>query len=320
MRWILCGKNDAAVQALEYAAGRGDAVWAIATAGDDGRDGWQRSFRAAAERLGVAVDSPRRINDPDFVARLGAYGADALVSIQYDQILRANLFAGVGCPCLNLHFALLPRHRGVAPIAWAILEGDREAGVTLHHMVEDIDAGDVLARRAVPIARDGTARELYDAVTRACVELFRASHPFPPELLATRLPQDPAAACYHRGGDFDFAATSVDWDQPAESLHRWLRAMIFPPLQHPETCWAGRALRVTRVGASLGESVTAPAGTVVAADEDGVSVAAVDRALRIRGLCEASGPGDAPSIHARLRPGDRLGPVPPAHAAAGSSA
>ena len=121
MRWILCGKNDAGTEALEFLVRKGDEVWAIGNRGDRGEDGWQRSFRAAAERLGVPFARPRKINAPSFVKRLAAYRADALLSIQYDQILRDPLFDAIGCPCLNLHFALLPRHRGVAPIAWAVL-------------------------------------------------------------------------------------------------------------------------------------------------------------------------------------------------------
>ena len=109
-----------------------------------------------------------------------------MVSIQYDQILRASLFDAVPFPCLNLHFSLLPRHRGVNPIAWAILSGDSEAGVSLHHMVPDIDAGHVIDQRRVPIDPGGTARELYDALAAACFELFRDSLPFSRALLDGR--------------------------------------------------------------------------------------------------------------------------------------
>ena len=297
MRWILCGKNDAAVAALEHLVARGDEIWVIAVAGDDGADRWQRSLVGAARHHGMPVDKPRRINDPDFVARLAAYGARALVSIQYDQILKGNLFRTIGCPCLNLHFALLPRHRGVAPIAWAVLSGDAVAGVTLHHMVEDIDAGDVVAQREVALAPDATARELYDRLTDAAVALFRESYPFPPELIGRRCPQDPAVASYHRNGDFDFSQRRVDWSRPAGELGRWIRAMIFPPHQHPETTWNGRTLVIQRLAAGTGAPRPVPPGTVVAVGPDGIDVAAGDGVLRITHL--AGG--------AEVRVDDRLG-------------
>lgn len=304
MRLVLCGKNTAASRALELGLERGDEVWAVGTAGDDGRHAWQRSFRATALRHGVRFDQPRRINAPQFVAALADFRADALVSIQYDQILKGPLFARIGCPCLNLHFALLPRHRGVQPIAWAILSGDREAGVTLHHMVEDIDAGDVLAQRSVAIAPDGTARELYDALSEACFGLFRDSHPFPPALLGRRLAQDPAQASYHRAGELDFAERRVDWSRPAAELHAWLRAWIFPPLQYPETAWRGERLRIERVAAQVGPvREGAEPGRVVASAGDGLEVAAGAGTLRLRAVVDATGN----SALGRVAAGDRLG-------------
>lgn len=304
MRLVLCGKNDAAVEALEHAVGCGDEVLAVPIAGDAGEDGWQRSLRGAARRLGVRIEQPRRVNAPEAVAALAAFHPDVLVSIQYDQILRDVLFQTLGCPCVNLHFALLPRHRGVAPMAWAILDGDAEAGVTLHHMTRDVDAGDLIARRAVPIGPDDGARDLYDKVSRAAVELFRASHPFPPALLAERVPQDARAASYHRPGDIDFGHRRIAWDRPADDLQRWVRAMIFPPMQYPETTRRGRMLAVTRIaGTPVAVRGSAVPGTVVARVPDGALVATAEGALPLRGLIDPRTGGD---VLGTLAVGDRL--------------
>ena len=308
MRWILAGKNTAASRALALLAERGDEVWAIGTAGDNGRDGWQRSFRGTARRLGLRFDQPRQINAPAFVERLAEYDADRLISIQYDQILRASLFGAVGFPCLNLHFSLLPRHRGVHPVAWAILSGDAEAGVTLHHMVPDIDAGHVIDQRRVAIDPGGTARELYDALSTACFELFRGSLPFSTALLDRRVPQDPALASYHRAGDLDFDRRRADWSRPAADLHAWLRAMIFPPFQYPETGCGGERMRIERVAPKLGTAPNgAEPGRIVARVEQGIEVAAGDGAIVIEALARA---GDATlgaeSTLADVAVGDRL--------------
>ena len=305
MRWILAGKNTAASRALALLAKRGDEVWAIGTAGDDGCDGWQRSFRGTAERLGLRFDQPRRINLPAFVERLAEYDADGLISIQYDQILRESLFDAVRCPCLNLHFSLLPRHRGVHPIAWAILSGDAEAGVTLHHMVPDIDAGHVIDRRRVAINPGGTARELYDDLSVACFELFRDSVPFSSALLDRRVPQDPAVASYHRAGDLDFGCRRVDWSRRAADLQAWLCAMIFPPFQYPETEWQGQALRIERVGAKLGGAAQgAPPGRIVAGDARALAVAAGDRIIQVTQI-GPTGPSAGSGDEARSDPSDR---------------
>jgi methionyl-tRNA formyltransferase len=307
MKWVLCGKNDAAVASLDFLVDHGDEVWAVGVTGDDGQDGWQRSFRAAAQRHGVPYDAPRRINAPEFVDRLRDFAADALISIQYDQILRDNLFDSIGCPCLNLHFALLPRHRGVAPIAWAVLEGDDEAGVTLHHMIEDIDAGDVIAQKAVAIEVADTARQVYDKVSGAAVDLFRSSYPFPKELVETRLNQTSAAACYHRNGDFDFSVRRVDWSRPAGDLHRWIRAMIFPPMQYPEVEVNGRLLAVTRIAPETGEMTTVGAGLVVGRSDRGIDVATADRSICITDVLDQGRPDVASDELLRsIAVGDRL--------------
>ena len=286
MRWILCGKNDAAADSLQFLSERGDDVWAIGTAADDGVGGWQRSFVAEARRLGVPCEQPARINDPAFTARLADYGADALLSIQYDQILRGRLFRTIGCPCLNFHFALLPRHRGVSPIAFAVLMGDREAGVTLHQMVEDIDAGGILAQGRVSIRDSDTAREVYDRVSEAATALFRETYPFDPKRLPKPIAQDEGAASYHRQGDFDFGARAVDWHRPAEELQRWLRAMIFPPFQFPETTLEDRRFQIERVAGDVGAPAAAPPGTVVDRPEGSVDVAASGGTVRIVTLIE----------------------------------
>ncbi len=304
MRWILCGKNDPAVEALEILLGHGDDVWVIGTSGDDAKDGWQRSLVAAARRNGIRCDQPERINDAATIAELADYRADALLSIQYDQILRGPLFRQIGCRCLNFHFALLPRHRGVSPMAFAVLEGDSEAGVTLHEMVEQIDAGDVFAQRAVPIESSDSARNVYDKVCVATVELFRDSYPFDSERLGPAQPQHSGAASYHKAGDFDFSAREVDWSRPAAELHRWLRAMVFPPFQFPETRLAGHRLAIEAVGGVVGSPVSAEPGLIVARSVSGFDVAAADGTIRVMSFAEVDGTAVAEDL---VEVGDRLG-------------
>lgn len=288
MKWILCGKNDVAVAALELLAARGDEVLAIGVHGDRGEDGWQRSLRRAAARLGVRFEQPRRLSDPAWIEALAAFGARALVSIQYDQILRGPLLRGIGCPCLNLHFSLLPRHRGAAPIAWAILSGDAQAGATLHHMEEAIDAGDIVAQRAVPIGPETTARELYERVCAAASGLFADLYPFDASRLAARRAQPTEGVPTRRSGDLDFSQRRVDFAREAQELQRWLRAMIFPPFQRPETGSAGRVLSIGRIGGQLGPAAGAAPGTVLASEAGALTVAARGGSLR---LAELGDPG-----------------------------
>jgi methionyl-tRNA formyltransferase len=288
MRIALCGKNDAAVDCLEFLHERSAQILAIAPVGDEGQDGWQRSFKKAADRLNLPLDQPKKINDPQYVNRLVKFAPNALISIQYDQILRQNLFTAIGCPCLNLHYALLPRHRGVAPIAWAVMLGDPQTGVTLHHMIEDIDAGDVVTQRAVPIAGDDTARDVYDNLNLAAVQLFKEHYPFSAKELATRVLQDRSKSLYHKAGEFDFSQKQIDWDRDAHDLHRWIRSMIFPPFQYPQTTLRGKILSVSRLEASIAPANPARPGTIVRVSNGRMDVAARNGVIRITEILDGT--------------------------------
>ncbi|HKQ48200.1 MAG TPA: formyltransferase family protein [Phycisphaerae bacterium] len=307
MKIILCGKNDSAVECLEFLVARGDEVWAIGTKGDDGKDGWQKSFKGAALRLKVPFEQPPKINDPSFIKRLTDYRAAVLVSIQYDQILKDPLFNAIGCPCINLHFALLPRNRGVAPIAWAVLNGDRETGATMHHMIEDIDAGDLIDQEAVPISMEDTARQVYDNVSAAAVVVFKRLYPFSQKQLSVRLPQDRAVASYHKNGEFDFSTRRVNWNRPAMELHRWIRSMIFPPFQYPLIEVNGGEIAITRMGGEIKPANQAEPGRVMALTTQSLDVAVGGGVIQLCGLLDSQSPSRTFSdLTTGIKVGDRL--------------
>ena len=115
--------------------------------------------KLAAIELGLPLYQPERIRDPEAVARLRGLAPDFLAVVAYGQILPASVLAVPRLGAINVHASLLPRHRGAAPVARAILAGDHETGVTIMKMDEQLDHGPVLAVRATPIddAEDAAA-------------------------------------------------------------------------------------------------------------------------------------------------------------------
>ena len=107
--------------------------------------------KVAAVELGLDVYQPERIRDPEAVEKLRSLAPDLLVVVAYGQIIPRSVLAIPRRGAINVHASLLPRHRGAAPIARAILAGDRETGVTIMRMDEQLDHGPVLATRATPI-------------------------------------------------------------------------------------------------------------------------------------------------------------------------
>ncbi|MFM7290077.1 MAG: methionyl-tRNA formyltransferase, partial [Planctomycetia bacterium] len=148
---------------LESAAGPPHAVVAVVTRpahAPTGRRPPPNPMRDAAAAAGVPILDPERINDPDSIAAIRALGPDLLVVCDYGQILSPAALAVAPYGGINLHGSLLPRHRGAAPVQWAILAGDAVTGVSVIHMTPALDAGHVITTRETPIGLADTAATL----------------------------------------------------------------------------------------------------------------------------------------------------------------
>ncbi|MDD2911905.1 MAG: methionyl-tRNA formyltransferase [Candidatus Bipolaricaulis anaerobius] len=118
------------------------------------------SVKVAAQELGIPILQPRTINAPPVLDQLQALDLDALVVAAFGQFLRPAVFGLPRQGAVNIHASLLPRYRGAAPVAWAIIRGERETGVTTFVLDEGMDTGPLLLQRAVVIGPDETAGEL----------------------------------------------------------------------------------------------------------------------------------------------------------------
>jgi methionyl-tRNA formyltransferase len=183
-------------------------------------------MRDAAEAAGVPILAPERINEPEAIAAVRAIGPDLLVVCDYGQILSPAALAVAPFGGINLHGSLLPRHRGAAPVQWAILAGDGSTGASVIHMTPALDAGNVIAARETPIGVSETAPELerrlaemgVDAVLEA-IDLLTAAGPGS----TPGVPQDPARVT--RAPRLAKADGIVDWSLPATRIARMRRAL-----------------------------------------------------------------------------------------------
>jgi methionyl-tRNA formyltransferase len=118
-----------------------------------------------AQRYGISVYRPASINSPEFVRRLrDDIRPDLLVSVAASQILRSSVLSIPPLGCINVHSAPLPRYQGMMPNFWAMLHGEKETAVTVHYMIDKLDAGDIILQERVPIYRDDT---LHSLITRS---------------------------------------------------------------------------------------------------------------------------------------------------------
>jgi methionyl-tRNA formyltransferase len=228
-----------------------------------------------AMRHGLPVLQPERMRDPAFQAALRALAPDLVVVAAYGRILPRAVLDVPPHGCINVHASLLPRHRGAAPIAWAILAGDDVTGVSIMVMNEEMDAGDVLLRRETPIHRGDTggtlAARLAQLGAEAIVEAIDgirsgSARPVPqPQTGITFAPRIEREQC------------RIDWTQPADVLERLVRAVA--PERAAFTTLDGRLLRVHR--ARVDARTGGVPGSVVEASPGGIVIAAGMGSLRL---------------------------------------
>lgn len=181
MRIIVIGTSAFAVPTLKALAAAGHDIPLVITQPDRpagrGLELREPPVKAAARELGLAMEQPARIREPEVVARLRAIAPDAIVLAAYGQILPREVLGIPRLGPINLHASLLPRHRGPAPIAWAILEGDAVTGVSVMRMEERLDTGPVYAQRQVPVAAEDTVESLEGQLAETGAQLMAATLP-----------------------------------------------------------------------------------------------------------------------------------------------
>jgi methionyl-tRNA formyltransferase len=295
-RTVLLGKNALAVGCLGVLLDAGARViLVVADPSDDGTDGWQPSLARAAQDAGIAVIRPDRINAPETVEAIAAREPEILLSCQYAQILGAGIRGVASMATLNLHFGPLPRYRGVAPIFWAIRNGETEHGVTLHHVDAGVDSGDLLATARVPIGPSDTARDLYERSTEAGIELLRETWSSIQAGHLPRTPQEADRSLYYNRHSVDYGQRRLAWDSDCKVVADRARALIFPPFQYPQIALSGEVLEVGSIAWDRADHAGRP-GQILAVDDDGLLVAAPGGRVRVGDLRSEGRPLDAAAL------------------------
>ena len=229
-RVVICGEKWITEQCLEFLYNRKDTeICAIVAAPKD----WQADLISfgAKRRLKVFVG-----NINDYVDEIALLQPDFIFSIQYRPLLKSAILNLPTSGCINLHFGLLPRYGGCYPIAWSILNGEKQAGSTLHYMVEKFDEGDIIAQTSVPIKEETTARELFDSMSLAAAKLFAETYPSLLEGTVKASSQDMSRKLYYDNESIDFNRDRViDWTRTGDEIQRRICAFSFEPFQLPLT-------------------------------------------------------------------------------------
>jgi methionyl-tRNA formyltransferase len=178
---------------------------------------------------------------------------ELIVVAAYGEILRSAVLDLPPHGCLNLHASLLPRHRGAAPVAAALLAGDDETGITLMQMDTGMDTGAIIAQEAIPLTGQERRGELTTRLAQVAADLLRRTLPAWLAGQITPQPQDEAHATYC--SVLRREAGRIDWTRPAMHIERMTRA--YDPWPGAYTLLHGRRLQIWRAGVTAGQT-TAP--------------------------------------------------------------
>lgn len=283
-RVVVMGKNKVCIEATRTLMGnKGVLVTAVVPCRDDrGEDSWHPSMKKFALGNGLPVCPFKDILNNSALDFFRSLEIDFIFSLQFDKILTESVIEIPRCGVINLHFAPLPKYRGVSPIAWALYNGEKSHGVTLHYIDQGIDTGDIIGQKIFNIEDVRSARELYEICTENGIELFR-------EMLVDILnsniksyPQDHSSASYYPKDSFDFTKNIINFNTTTNQLYNWCRAYIFPPFQYPVIKKDDILNRVIAVEPVYKRNRSEPPGTIVKQCENLLTVATTDCYIRLR--------------------------------------
>ena len=164
MRIVFMGTPESAVPSLQRLLDDGHEIVAVRTQPDKpagrGKKLHQSAIKELASQHNLTIHQPTKIKTPEAKDLFASHNADAAVVVAYGKILPTEFLSAYQHGCINVHFSLLPKYRGAAPVNWAIVNGETETGVTTMRIVEELDAGPILLQSGATIGKHETAPEV----------------------------------------------------------------------------------------------------------------------------------------------------------------
>lgn len=229
--------SEVGTTCLEYLIRDGANVVVVYTHKDDPNEEiWFQSVKEKALNNSIEVRTPSKINKEE-IDYLRQIAPDLLFSFYYRAMIPKEVLDIPKLGAYNIHGALLPKYRGRACVNWAIINGEKETGATLHVMTEFADRGEIIAQKSVPINFQDTAHDVFLKVTEASGEILNSSLLSLEQGTAKRYPQDESKATkYGRRRAED---GEIDWNRPADEIYNFVRALTHP-FPGAFTNWEGK--------------------------------------------------------------------------------
>ncbi len=258
------------------------------------------AVKTRAIELGLPVAQPEKAREAAFLEELRATRPEGIAVVAYGQILPNAIlempleFHPHG-GCVNLHYSLLPRWRGAAPVQHALLNGDKITGVTCQHMAQKLDAGEIILQREVPILPDETTGDLWQRLTPIGADALREAMKMLEAGSAPRMVQDEAQITY--ASMLSKEDGRLNWSDNAANLHNRARAVNPWPGAWCE--YQGEVLKIWRTQVLEGNYGGAIPGAILKVEDEAMCVQTGDGILRLLEVQAAGKPRMNPAAWAR---------------------
>jgi methionyl-tRNA formyltransferase len=283
VRIVFCGSPAFAVPSLERLIATDHEIACVVTQPDRpagrGRSLRPPPVKEAAAAHGIIVHQPEKFNTRSFRAVLESLSPDIIAVVAYGKIFRRKALALPRLGCVNVHASLLPRYRGVAPVNWAIMNGETETGVTTILMDEGVDTGDMILSRSTSIGEDETAGELLEKLAGLGAEVLAQTCDLIADGRARPIAQDHAGASH--APKLSKQDGRIRWDRPALQVHNHIRGVT--PWPGATAVFGGHPVKIR--GSRLADTPAAAPGTVIGIDsENGILVSCDSGSVWLRTL------------------------------------
>lgn len=283
MRIVFMGTPDFAVPSLEALISAGHEVCGVFSQPDKPVGRHQRKLqptpvKVCAQNHDIPVFQPATLRDGIATQQLQQLAPELIVVAAYGRLLPEEILVLPPKGCINVHSSLLPRYRGSAPINWAVINGDKETGVTIMHMASELDGGDIIDQISTPIDQDETVGAVHDRLADMGGQLLVQVVSQLADGTAKRTPQDSSQVTY--APMLSRELSPIDWSRSAREIHNKVRGLTPWPATSTDA-FAAQPVKVYSVE-ETDEATNEIPGTVLKADKNGIDMACGDgKVLRI---------------------------------------
>lgn len=283
MKIVFMGTPYFAVPTLKALSGKGYTIDLVITQKDKpkgrGKKIQYTPVKDAAINLGLEVYQPESINNKESIEKIKAINPDFIIVVAYGQILKKEILEIPKYGCYNVHASLLPKYRGAAPINWAIINGEKETGVTIMEMEQGLDTGDMILWKSIPINADDDSITIHDALSDLGGNLIIEALESIIKEQFSNTPQNHSLSTYASMMDKEMG--KINWNDNSENIKNLIRGL--KPWPSAYTHYKGEVVKIHKADV-IDELEEGENGRIIKVDNKGIYVKTLDKIVVIEEL------------------------------------